>query len=110
MVSQPVRGGEVIYAKARGWGGVRACGEFTSEALAAEWASLDFDVPPELSCDNKDDVGFEFSFLHLGNADLTVSAANLQEIGAGDLPAKPPKFPVSPQKTTDQIFSISQSQ
>ena len=60
--------------------GLRARCEFTAEALAAEWASLDFDVPPELSCESRDEVGFEFKFLHLGNADLTVSAVNLHEI------------------------------
>src|SRR5260370_9119659 len=110
MVSQPVLGVEVIARKARGWGGLRAGGEFTSEALAAEWASLDFDVPPELSCDSKDDVGFEFSFLHLGNADLTVSAVNLQEIGGEDLPAKSPHFLESRQRTRVLILGNCQAQ
>ena len=64
----------------------RARREFTSEALAAEWASLDFDVPPELSSESRDEVGFEFRFLHLGNADLSVSAVNLHEISKQDLP------------------------
>jgi hypothetical protein len=110
MVSQPVLAVEVISAKARGWRGLRASGEFTSEALAAEWASLDLDVPPELSCEGKDDIGFEFSFLHLGNADLTVSAVNLQEIGGEDLPATSPKFLVSRQITRVLIVGNCQAQ
>ncbi len=66
--------------------GLRARCEFTSQALGAEWASLDFDVPPELSSESKGEVGFEIKFLHLGNADLSVSAVNLHEISKQDLP------------------------
>jgi hypothetical protein len=110
MVSQPVLGVEVISAKVRGSGGLRARSEFTSEALAAEWASLDFDVPPELSCESKDEVGFEFRFWHLGNADLTVSAVNLHEVGGEDPPAKAANFLVSPQRTKVLIVGNCQAQ
>jgi hypothetical protein len=75
-----------------------------------EWASLDFDVPPELSCECKDVVCFEFRFLHLGNADLTVSAVSLHEIGGEDLPAKSPAFLVSPQRTRVLIVGNCQAQ
>jgi len=67
-------------------------------------------VPPELSCESKDEVGFEFRFLHLGNADLTVSAVNLHEIGEEDLPATSPNFLVSPQRTRVLIVGNCQAQ
>jgi Polysaccharide biosynthesis enzyme WcbI len=122
MVSQPVLGVEVIarvsplripalnLAKTGQAGRLRARCEFTAEALAAEWGSLDFDVPPELSCESRDEVGFEFRFLHLGNADLTVSAVNLHEIGGEDLPAKSPHFLASPQRTKILIVGNCQAQ
>ena len=110
MVSRPVLAVEVISAKARGSAGLRARCDFTSEALGAEWASLDFDVPPELSCECKDEVGFEFRFLHPGNADLAVSAVSLHEIGGEGLPAKSPAFLVSPQRTRVLIVGNCQAQ
>ena len=121
-MSQPVLGVEVIarnrslripalnLTRTGRRGGLRARCEFTAEALAAEWASLDFDVPPELSCESRDEIGFEFRFLHLGNADLTVSAVNLHEIGGEDLPAKSPNFLVSPQRTRVLIIGNCQAQ
>src|ERR1700726_4812060 len=120
--SRPVLGVEVIagnrslripalnLTRTEGAGGLCARCEFTVEALAAEWASLDFDVPPELSCESRDEVGFEFRFLHLGNADLTVSAVNLHEIGGEDLPAKSPHFLASPQRTKILIVGNCQAQ
>jgi hypothetical protein len=122
MASQPVLRVEVIarnrslripalnLTRTEGAGGLRARCEFTAEALAAEWASLDFDVPRELSCESKDELGFEFRFWHLGNADLTVSAVNLHEIGGEDLPAKSPNFLVSPQRTRILIVGNCQAQ
>jgi hypothetical protein len=122
MASQPVLGVEVIarnrslrtpalnLKRTEAAGGLRARCEFTAEALAAEWASLDFDVPPELSCESRDEVGFEVRFLHLGNADLTVSAVNLHEIGGEDLPAKSPNFLVSLQRTRVLIVGNCQAQ
>jgi hypothetical protein len=122
MAAQPVLGVEVIartrafripvlnLTSTEGAGGLRARCEFTSEALAAEWASLEFDVPPELSCESKDEVGFEFRFFHLGNAGLTVSAVNLHEIGGEDLPKKSPNFPISPQRTRVLIVGNCQAQ
>jgi Polysaccharide biosynthesis enzyme WcbI len=122
MVSQPVLGVEVIarnrtlripalnLTKTGDAGRLRARCEFTAEALARDWASLDFDVPPELGCESKDEVGFEFRFLHLGNADLTVSAVNLHEIGGEDPPAKATNFLVSPQRTRVLIVGNCQAQ
>src|SRR4029077_5035172 len=120
MASQPVLGVEGIarnrslripafnLTRTEWAGGLRRC-EFTAEALAAEWASLDFDVPPELSCESRDELGFECRFLHLGNADLTVSAVNLHEIAGEDLSAKSAKFPVSPQRTRVLIVGNCQA-
>ena len=122
MASQPVLGVEVIaknrslrttalnLTRAERARELRARSEFTSEALAAEWASLEFDVPPELSCESRDEVGFEVRFLHLGNADLTVSAVNLHEMRGEELPAKPPRFRVSPQTTKVLIVGNCQAQ
>jgi hypothetical protein len=117
MVSQPVLAVEVIarirslrIPALRGSGELRARCEFTAEALARDWASLDFEVPQELSCESKDEVGFEFGFLHLGKADLTVNAVNLHEIGGEDPPAKSTRFPVSPQKTRVLIVGNCQAQ
>jgi len=122
MASQPVLRVEVIarnrslripalnLTRTEGAGGLCARCEFTAEALAAEWASLDFDVPRELSCESRDELGFEFRFWHLGNADLTVSAVNLYEIGGEDLPAKSPNFLVSPQRTKVLIVGNCQAQ
>jgi hypothetical protein len=122
MASQPVLRVEVIarnrslripalnLTRTEGAGGLCARCEFTAEALAAEWASLDFDVPRELSCESRDEVGFEFRFWHLGNADLTVSAVNLHEIAGEDLSAKSAKFLVSPQRTKVLIVGNCQAQ
>jgi hypothetical protein len=117
MVSQPVLAVEVIartrslrIPALRGSSELRARREFTAEALAAEWASLDFDVPPELSCESRDEVGFEFRFRHLVNADLTVSAVNLHEIEGEDLPEKSPNFLVSPQRMRVLIVGNCQAQ
>jgi hypothetical protein len=122
MVSQPVLRVEVI-ARTRPLripalnltrpgkaGRLRARCEFAAEALAAEWASLDFDVPPELSCESKDEVGFEFRFLHLGNADLTVGAVNLHEIVGEDTPTKSPNFLISLQRAKVLIVGNCQAQ
>ncbi len=117
MASQPVLAVEVIartrslrIPALRGSAELRARGEFTSEALAAEWASLDFDVPPELSSESRDGVGFEFRFLHLGNADLTVSAVSLHEIGKQDRPATASTSLVSRQRTRVLIIGNCQAQ
>jgi hypothetical protein len=117
MVSQPVLAVEVIartrsrrIPALRGPGELRARCEFTAEALAVEWASLDFDVPPESSRESKGGAGFEFRFLHLGNAGLTVSAVNLREVSAEDLPAKSLNFLALPQRTRVLIVGNCQAQ
>jgi Polysaccharide biosynthesis enzyme WcbI len=90
--------------------GTLARAEFTSEALITEQASLIFDVPPELGCETPADVGFEFEFLHLGIADLAVSAVSLHKLDGQDLPATCAPFLVSPQRTRVLIIGNCQAQ
>jgi len=68
---------------------LRARHEFSAETLAAGAASVDFDVPPALSCESKDAVDFAFNFQRLDSADFTVSGIGLHELGRGDPPAAP---------------------
>ena len=42
--------------------------------------TLIFDVPPELSIDGGNEARFEFRFFHLGNADLTIEAVELEQL------------------------------
>jgi hypothetical protein len=88
-------------------GDLRARGEFGSEMLAAEQASLDFDVSSELSCESWDEVFFDFRFLHLGNADLTLGVVSLHEIAPESLSA--PSLAL-PQKTRVLIVGNCQAQ
>jgi Polysaccharide biosynthesis enzyme WcbI len=83
---------------------------FTSQALAAGWTSVDFDVPPELSRDGKEEVGFEFRFRHLSNADLVITAVNLNETGDGkERWPNPPPF-VSSKKINVLMIGNCQAQ
>jgi hypothetical protein len=96
MPPQPVLGVEVTarrrWAEGRpsGWrsllgragsgGAQQAWRDFTVLQLNSGSGSLDFTVPAELSLDGGQEVLFGFRLLHLGNADLSISAVNLQEI------------------------------
>jgi Polysaccharide biosynthesis enzyme WcbI len=84
--------------------------EFTAEEMAAERASLDFEVPPQLSCESEDEVTFEFRFLHRGNADLAVGAVDLHEIGPKDPAPNSSRRMVLPQKTRVLIIGNCQAQ
>src|SRR5205823_9229614 len=90
--SEPVLGVEVVVRRRllgdrfRGWRSLLGSGSFlqaqrnfTAEELQVKSASLDFDVPAELGREREGNVRFEFRFLHLSNADLTISAVNLHE-------------------------------
>jgi hypothetical protein len=80
--SEPILGVEVIARRRsllRPSSFPQARHNFTAEALQAESGSVDFDVPAELSREREENVSFEFQFLHLGNADLAISAVNLRE-------------------------------
>jgi hypothetical protein len=79
--SEPVLGVEIIAcSRLRLFGSssfVQARRDFTSGALQSGVSSVEFDVPAGLK--DEEDVAFEFAFLHLGNADLTLSAVTLQQ-------------------------------
>ncbi len=51
--------------------------DLTAEELQAETGSLEFSVPPALGLGAGDEARLEFRFFHLGNADLTITAADL---------------------------------
>jgi len=82
--------------------------EFTSEALAEECVSLDFDVPPELSCESSGEVSFQIKLLHLGSADLAVSAVDLHEIGSERSPAASPPSLIS--STAPRVLIVGNCQ
>ena len=65
--------------------------DFTTEELKGETGSLDFEVPSALSLEAGEEARFEFRFIHLGNADLRVSAVDLYQLDPEDseLPRKP---------------------
>jgi hypothetical protein len=116
--SEPVLGVEVIArtrslgARFRGWRSLlksasfmqaRRC--FTSEALDAGSAAVDFDAPAD------EGIGFEFRFLHFGNADLTISAVNLREAIVGEqLGRDPSRSSVTPRRTNVLIVGNCQAQ
>ena len=87
FTGQPVLAVEVIALNRnqQGWR------DFTAEELSGETGSLDFEVPPALSLEAGEEARFEFRFLHLGNADLKISAADLRHLDFEDsqLPCPP---------------------
>ena len=84
--------------------------DFTAEALRAGSASFDFDVPAALSGVGEDDIYFEFKFLHLGCADLTISAVNLHEITDGESPSLYSSGSRAPKRTKVVIIGNCQAQ
>ncbi len=48
--------------------------------LRSGWGSIDFTVPPELSLEGGQEVVFSFRFIHLGNAALIITAAELRRV------------------------------
>src|SRR5712692_7523717 len=95
MASQPVLGVEIVarrrWRDGRSWswgsllglparGGVQqAWRDFTAPQLGSGSGSVDFTVPAELSLEGGQEVVFGFRFVHLGNADLTISAVDLRQ-------------------------------
>ena len=98
MTSQPVLGIEVVARRrwqdghSRGWGsflGRPAAGglpqawrDFTAGQLSSGPVSIDFVVPTELSLEGGRDVVFALRLVHLGNADLRITAADLRQVAA----------------------------
>ena len=71
--------------------------DFTADELAAGTASLDFAVPFEHSIESGNESRFEFRFFHLGNADLAITAVELdreldQEADEGAPVVPPPAW------------------
>jgi len=60
-----------------------AARDFTSaELLMAGATELEFTIPPELSLDAGDGSRLQLRILHLGNADLSLRAVDVQSLGA----------------------------
>ena len=87
MTSQPLLGVEVIVLGRfqQEWR------DFTAGELADGAAALDFIVPPEHSREGNNEGRFEFRFFHLGNADLSITAVDLEALPHQELAAAPPR-------------------
>ncbi|HTT79819.1 MAG TPA: WcbI family polysaccharide biosynthesis putative acetyltransferase [Stellaceae bacterium] len=84
--AQPVLGVEVIVlARLQ-----LAWRDFTGAELATGQGLLVFEVPAAQAIDGGNEGRFEFRFVHLGNADLTIDAVRLQPLAA------PPPVPPAP--------------
>ena len=83
---QPVLGVEIIILSRF----QRAWRDFTAAELAVRAGTLVFDVPPEFSIDGGNEARFEFRVFHLGNADVAVSAVELERLPDDtDMPPDP---------------------
>jgi Polysaccharide biosynthesis enzyme WcbI len=86
LANQPVLGVEVIAMNRF----QLAWLDLSAEELQAETGSLDFSVPPSLGLEAGDEARLEFRFFHMGNADLTITAAHLRGLELGEArPAAP---------------------
>ncbi|MGC1885071.1 MAG: hypothetical protein WA709_03055, partial [Stellaceae bacterium] len=66
--------------------------DLTAAELRGEAASLDFTVPPILGLGAGDEARLEFRFFHLGNADLTITAVDLQGAENTETRPAPPRM------------------
>src|SRR5258708_5299686 len=66
--------------------------DLTAAELLGETGSLDFMVPPILGIGAGDEARLEFRFFHLGNADLTITAVDLQGIENMETRPAPPRI------------------
>jgi hypothetical protein len=87
MTAQPVLGVEVLVSVRfqLGWA------DFTAAELASGSGSLSFEVPPELGVESGNAERFEFRFFHFGNAQLGISAVELEHLPRQALPAAAPR-------------------
>jgi hypothetical protein len=88
LPSEPVLGVEVIAMNRV----QLAWRDLTAAELQGELASLDFTLPPILGLGAGDEARLEFRFFHLGNAGLTITAADLQGIENVEMPPAPPRI------------------
>jgi len=65
--------------------------DFTAAELADGVGSVDFAVSPENSLEGENEGRFEFRFFHLGNADLRVTAVDVESVAPDDVPAARPR-------------------
>ena len=82
MTAQAVLGVEVLVSVRfqLGWA------DFTAAELASGSGSLSFEVPPELGAESDNAERFEFRFFHFGNAELGISAVELEHLPEQALP------------------------
>ena len=86
LTAQPVLGVEIIVLSRFQveWR------DFTAAELAGGVGSVDFAVSPEHSLEGENEGRFEFRFFHLGNADLRVTAVDVESVAPDDVsPARP---------------------
>jgi hypothetical protein len=105
-----------VVARTRGWRPLfkprsllRARRDFTAEALRDETGLVDFEVPAELSREGSENFCFEFNFLHLGNADLAISAVELHEIAGEQELALNSSRSIMPKRTKVVIIGNCQA-
>jgi hypothetical protein len=87
MTAQPVLGVEAIVLSRfqQGWA------DFTAAELAGGCGSMIFEVPPEHSLESDNEGRFEFRFFHLGNADIAISAIELERLPDDEPPHGVPR-------------------
>jgi hypothetical protein len=89
MPTQPVLGVEAIVLSRfqQGWA------DFTVAELTGGTGTLLFEVSPEHSLEGDNEGRFEFRFFHLGNADLDITAVELERLPEETLsPAEPRRW------------------
>src|ERR1700719_3779327 len=88
LPSEPVLGVEIIAMNRV----QLAWRDLTAAELEGETASLDFTVAPILGLGAGDEARLEFRFFHLGNADLTITAVDLQGTENMETRPAPPRI------------------
>ena len=86
LAAQPVLGVDVIVLSRF----QQIWRDFTAAELDAGVGSLDFAVSPEHSIEGENQGRFEFRFFHLGNADLAITAVELERLPPEQVPAAEP--------------------
>ena len=86
--AQPVLGVEIIVLSRF----QVAWRDFTATELAAGVGLLDFAVPPEHSLEGENEGRFEFRFFHLGNAELAITAVDLEILPPEAVPDARPRL------------------
>jgi hypothetical protein len=87
MAAQPVLGADIIILSRfqLEWR------DFTAAELTSGMGSFDFAVPREHSLEGENEGRFEFRFFHLGNADLAITAVDVERLPPGEAPLAAPR-------------------